>query len=127
MRFTGLLALALSIPLWWATIFVSPLVRSWFVTDASWPLLRSCLAPDMFLAVLTAGAALGGRAPGGGRSWREGAAIGGWGYATAWTLSAVVRGDLRWAGGVMMLAAMMLVTVLTNAPPPVSSRESGVR
>lgn len=125
MRRLGLPVLALSIPLWWATIFMSPLVRSWFVEEASWPLLRSCLAPDMFLAVLTVGAAMGERPSGGGRSWREGAAIGGWGYATAWTLSAVVRGELRYAGGVMMLLAMLLVTVLTYAP--VSSRGPSVR
>jgi hypothetical protein len=121
----ALVGLALSIPVWWGGLFLSPEFRGWFVEPAHWPVLRSCLAPDMVLALFTAAAAPGPRPVEGGRSWRGGAAIGGWAYATAWTLSATSRGELRYTGAVMMLVALVLVTLLTHAR--VSSRPEGAR
>ena len=121
----ALVGLAISIPIWWAGVFLSAAFRGWFVEPEHWPVLRSSLAPDMLMAVLTAAAAPGPRPVEGGRSWRGGAAIGAWAFAAAWTLSATTRGELRYPGAVMMLVALMLVTILTGDPR--SSRPAGSR
>jgi hypothetical protein len=115
-RFPGLWALALSIPLWWAVMLWSTTFRMWFVSERAWPLLWSCLVPDLCLAAWTAYAAFGSRGSDGGRTWREGAAIGGWGYATAWTLGALANGDLAYPGAIMMLFGFGAVIFVTHAP-----------
>src|SRR5262245_54720322 len=87
---------AVGIPAWWLILFQSVVWRRLFVPDGAWPAFRFVVVPDVLLALATATAAihlLAGRV-----SAVFAIALGGWMYATAFSIAWAASVDAP-AGG----------------------------
>lgn len=121
----GLGSLACAIPAWWLGLFVSEPFRDAFIAATRWSSFRSLLWADLGLALVTLLAALEQGSTVRNSRWRTGACLGGWLYATLWTVGAWSVGEVTWLGAVAMLLAFVLVGGLCDVQiPPRPPRES---
>ena len=110
----ALVLVGIVVPLWWLALFANDAFRERFVAPADWPALRPFLLPDFGLASLTIACGVQGLR---GRLSRlmAGLACGAWGYATLWTVGAMLSATLRAVGVVLMLTALTVVTLCCHA------------
>ena len=106
--------LAAAVPAWWLALYGSEPVRGVFVSSGEWDRIRPFLYADLGLAVVTGMAGVRGLA-GSPSGTLPGVAVGGWGYATLWTVGATVGGGLSALGTMLMLAAFTIVCVASRA------------
>ena len=106
-------ACAVAIPLWWLALFTSPAIRGLFVPPAAWPEFRAVLLPDLLLALACGILAV--------QSWRgkraaglTGLAMGGWVYATAYSIAWAGLVDAPWLGPAIMVAGLAGFAVVTH-------------
>ena len=108
---------AISIPIWWIALFQSEPIRRMFVSDGSWPVFATLLAPDLLLAVVT-----------GVFAWRlrqDGATaliglfvLGGWAYATVLSIAWAWPSPMLWLGPALMIAATIGIAVICHVRFP---------
>jgi hypothetical protein len=110
----SLCLLAVLIPAWWGALHASEMFRALFVRPDEWGRLQPFVYADMGLAVLTglAGAKGFSRSLSAGMA---GLAVGGWGYATLWTVGAALTGGWPALGAVVMVAAFVMVSLACHA------------
>jgi hypothetical protein len=117
----SLCVVAGALPVWWVALYASEAARGLFVRPDEWRVLRPFLYADLGLAIVTGIA--GARGLRGGLSGAlAGMSVGGWGYATLWTVGASVAGSLSALGTLVMLIAFVVVCLACHAL--VSSRRA---
>ena len=110
----SLCLLAVAVPAWWLMLYASEMARDLFVNPAAWGRLQPFLYADLGLTAITALA--GVRSLGGSLSATiVGLTVGGWAYATLWTVGAAIDGSLSALGTTLMLVAFTLVSTACHA------------
>jgi hypothetical protein len=110
----SLCLVAAAIPAWWLALYASEAFRGLFVRPEGWSRLQPFLYADLALAAVTGMAGVNGfRASLSGLL--AGLVIGGWGYATLWTVGTAASGSLSTLGAGLMMAALVLVSVAARA------------
>ena len=99
---------------WWIALHASESFRASFVQPNEWDRFRPFAYADAGLAVLTLMA--GVRGFGGDLSPAvAGLAAGAWGYATLWSVGALLAGSFPALGVVLMIVALGIVAVACHA------------
>ena len=114
---------AASIPAWWLVLYQSSEWRGCFVPEKAWPAFRFVVVPDVILAMATAMAAVqlvGGRA-----TALLPMVVGGWIYATAFSIAWAVSAGAPANGPVLMVAALVGLRLVWHAV--VSTRSTSRR
>ena len=112
--FVGLCAVA--IPAWWLVLFQSPEWRRFFVPDSAWAGFRFVVVPDLLLATATGIVTLQmarGRVP-----VLFDAVLGGWVYATAFSVAWAVSVGAPTSGPALMVAALVGFVLVWYAVVP---------
>ena len=119
--FVGVCAVA--IPAWWLVLFQSPAWRRFFVPEGAWAEFRFVVVPDVLLAMATALVAIQmmrGRVP-----VLFATILGGWVYATAFSIAWALGAGAPASGPALMVAALVGLVSVWHAV--VSTRQASRR
>ena len=110
----SLCILSILVVAWWIALHASASFRAAFVQPDEWDRFRPFVYADAALAVLTLMA--GVRGFGGNLSpTMAGLAAGAWGYATLWSVGALLAGSFPALGAGLMVVALAIVGVACHA------------
>ena len=112
--FVGVCAVA--IPAWWLLLFQSPEWRRYFVPEGAWAGFRFVVVPDLLLAAATAVVAIQmirGRVP-----VLYATVLGGWVYATAFSVAWALNVGAPTSGPALMVAALVGFVLVWHAVVP---------